>query len=63
MGQGNLYMSHRCGYTQKVLVGTLRAAGFASAVALARSRAPYFDLWDLASKAERSEQDMRDLAR
>jgi len=28
MSQGNLYMAHRCGFTQKVLDGTLRASGF-----------------------------------
>ena len=39
---GNLYMAHRCGFTAKVLGGTLRQAGFSSAV---KSRPTAFDLW------------------
>jgi hypothetical protein len=62
MAQGNLYMAHRCGFTRKVLHATLQAAGFASVATLARGQAPYFDLWALASKSERSEEQMRALA-
>ena len=40
--KGNLYMAHRCGFTAKVLGGTLRQAGFLSAV---KSRPRAFDLW------------------
>ena len=28
MSKGNLFMAHRCGFTQKVLDGTLRSCGF-----------------------------------
>lgn len=45
----------------KVLAATLQAAGFAS-VASAQRGAPFFDLWALASKAERSEEALRALA-
>ncbi len=62
MAQGNLYMSHRCGFTEKVLSGTLRASGFAVVGTLARGRAPYFDLWALACVNERSEDELRQLA-
>jgi len=62
MAQGNLYMSHRCGFTRKVLHASLQAAGFASVATLARGRAPFFDLWALASKSARSDVDMRQLA-
>jgi ubiquinone/menaquinone biosynthesis C-methylase UbiE len=61
MAQGNLYMSHRCGFTQKVLTGTLQAAGFKSVATMARAH-PYFDLWAVASKAERPEEQMKALA-
>jgi len=61
MAAGNLYMAHRCGFTQKVLQGTLLAAGFKH-VATMRRGAPAFDLWALASKSERSEDEMRALA-
>lgn len=61
MAQGNLYMAHRCGFTQRVLTGILQAAGFASVAAMSR-KGPYFDLWALASKSPRSEAEMKQLA-
>jgi predicted SAM-dependent methyltransferase len=62
MAQGNLYMAHRCGFTQKVLSGTLQSCGFKSIATMARGRAPFFDLFAVASKSERSEEQMRELA-
>ena len=62
MAQGNLYMSHRCGFTEKVLSGTLRSAGFPVVGTLARGRAPFFDLWAMGSVSERSEAELRQLA-
>ena len=62
MARGNLYMAHRCGFTQKVLSGTLTAGGFKSVATMARGRAPFFDLWAVASKSERAEVDMRSIA-
>ena len=62
MAKGNLYMAHRCGFTQKVLTGTLQASGFKSVASMARGRAPFFDLFALASKSERPEAEMRELA-
>lgn len=61
MARGNLYMAHRCGFTRRVLANTLQAAGFKSV--FAGSRPSAFDLWALASKSERSEDDMRALAK
>jgi predicted SAM-dependent methyltransferase len=61
LAQGNLYMAHRCGFTQKVLRGTLQAAGFKSVATLSRGY-PYFDLWAVASKQAISEEQMRSLA-
>jgi predicted SAM-dependent methyltransferase len=60
MAQGNLYMAHRCGFTRKVLQGTLQAAGFVSVAMLARPKS--FDLWALASKSALVEADLRALA-
>jgi len=60
MAKGNLFMAHRCGFTQKVLTGTLQAAGFQMIASTARPAA--FDLWALASKSARSEEEMRELA-
>ena len=42
MQNGNLFMAHRCGFTSKVLSGTLAAAGFSSIV---KTRKEHFDLW------------------
>jgi hypothetical protein len=61
MAQGNLYMAHRCGFTQKVLSATLQASGFKSVATMARSY-PYFDLWAVASKEELNEEEMKALA-
>ena len=61
MAAGNLYMAHRCGFTERVLVGTLRAAGFGG-VASIRREGPYFDLWAAATVAETSSDDLRAVA-
>jgi ubiquinone/menaquinone biosynthesis C-methylase UbiE len=61
MARGNLYMAHRCGFTQKVLTGTLRAAGFAVVGAMRRTH-PYYDLWALASVGDMPESALRALA-
>ena len=61
MAQGNLYMAHRCGFTQKVLTATLRSSGFKSVATAARGY-PYFDLWAVASKEELSDDQIKNLA-
>ena len=43
MARGNLYMAHRCGFTEKVLSGTLQTLGFKRVASMKRG-APYFDL-------------------
>lgn len=60
MARGNLYMAHRCGFTQKVLVGTLQASGFK--MVASKARPANFDLWAVASKSERTEEEMREVA-
>ena len=62
MAQGNLYMAHRCGFTERVLTGTLKTAGFASVASIKRG-APFFDLWALASKTPRSEEEIKSMAK
>jgi len=61
MANGNLFMAHRCGFTRKVLTGTLQAAGFAT-VAARRREHPYYDLWVVATKQPMLESDLRALA-
>ena len=62
MARGNLFMAHRVGFTQKVLHGTLQAAGFKSVITAARGFAPFFDLWAVASKIQQSEDELRAIA-
>lgn len=50
---GNVFMAHRCGFTERVLVGTLRGAGFRQILSL--SRPANFDLWAFASLQEWSD--------
>lgn len=61
MARGNLFMAHRCGFTQKVLTGTLQSCGFV-AVAAKRREHPYYDLWALATARPLEEAELRTLA-
>jgi predicted SAM-dependent methyltransferase len=49
LANGNLYMAHRCGFTQKVLTATVQAAGFKSVASVCIPQS--FALWALASKS------------
>lgn len=60
MAQGNLYMAHRCGFTEAVLSATLREAGFAAVATVARPAS--FDLWAVACKSQVDVQTLRQLA-
>ena len=62
MARGNLYMAHRCGFTEKVLSGTLQASGFKRVASMKRGD-PYFDLWALATKADLDEEELLSLAK
>lgn len=61
MAAGNLFMAHRCGFTQKVLFGSIYQSGFAR-VGGGRRGYPYFDLWVVASVDERSTSELQTLA-
>ena len=61
LAEGNLYMAHRCGFTEKVLRASLHQAGFETTVSMARP-APFYDLFALGSKRLRDESEMRSLA-
>lgn len=54
------WMSHHCGFTLSVLAGCLKEAGFPSVYGIRREAA--FDLWVLASKAQRSAEELSALA-
>lgn len=61
LARGNLFMAHRCGFAESVLVATLRSAGFSS-VASQRRGYPYFDIHALATKALMADEALRSLA-
>lgn len=61
MAQGNLYMSHRSGFTDKTMNDALRAAGFPIVASVARPES--YDIWAIASNSTREEKEIRDLAR
>ena len=61
LAKGNLYMAHRCGFTEKVLRSELALAGFESVATAARG-APFFDLWAVAVKEKVSDDVLRELA-
>lgn len=59
-GRDKPYMAHHCGFTLKVLLGELKANGFAVSIGIRRPAT--FDLWVLATKLPLSDQDARELA-
>lgn len=62
MARGNLYMSHRCGFTQKVLTSTMQTAGFLKSASLKRGN-PIFDLWVIATKGPMDDDQLLALAK
>ena len=59
LAQGNLYMAHRTGFTEKTLSASLSEVGFMSVATMKRPHC--FDLWAIASKSQVSEQQMQTL--
>jgi predicted SAM-dependent methyltransferase len=61
MMKGNLFMAHRCGFTQRTLTGTLTEAGFANTASMRRQH-PAYDLFALATKSAAPNDQLRALA-
>ena len=61
MARGNLFMAHRCGFTMKVLMGTLKVAGFKAISGRRRPQA--FDLWAIASSAALDKDQLAELVK
>ena len=59
---GDLFMAHRCGFTQEVLAKTLEVSGFVS-LGTAKRPGPCFDLWAVACPVKTSEESLRELAK
>lgn len=60
--KGNLFMAHKCGFTESVLRSELRLAGFESVATAARGYAPFYDLWAIAIKEKVSNEALKELA-
>jgi hypothetical protein len=60
LSRGNLYMSHRCGFTLNVLLATFQSAEFSTMVGICRPQ--YFDLWAVASISNIASEDMQELS-
>ena len=61
LAQGNHFMAHRSGFTDKVLTATIKAGGFVATASMRRD-APFYDLWLLATRDASSEDGLRNLA-
>jgi ubiquinone/menaquinone biosynthesis C-methylase UbiE len=61
MAQGNLFMAHRTGFTEKTLTATLQEAGFMTVGTMKRPHC--FDLWALATKSAVPEAQIQELAK
>jgi ubiquinone/menaquinone biosynthesis C-methylase UbiE len=61
MAEGNLYMSHRSGFTQTTLRGTFEHFGFLSVATMRREQ--HFDLFCLASKQNLDNNELISLAK
>jgi predicted SAM-dependent methyltransferase len=59
--QGNLFMAHKCGFTQKVLLATFKMHGFNSLISIKRNH-PFYDLWILASPIDIDEATLKKMA-
>jgi len=60
IANGNVYMAHKCGFTYQVLIGAFYEVGFKSSYG--GSRPQDFDLWLLASKNDKSVEELQKLA-
>jgi len=60
VAKGNVYMSHKGGFTAKTLKQELLKVGFLKVASM--SRAAHFDIWVVAAKKRLTDKDIRTLA-
>ncbi len=61
MMRGNLFMAHRCGFTQRTLAGTVKQCGFAGIASMRRGH-PFYDLFAIGTKTALPDAQLRGLA-
>ncbi len=59
--KGNNYMAHKCGFTENLLVGTLKKCGFDNVIS--KTRNDKFDLWVIASSIKLKEDKLIEIAK
>ena len=59
---GNTFMAHKTGFTKKTLAMKASQSGYANWAAAERG-APYFDLWLLATKSKKTEEEIQSLCK
>jgi predicted SAM-dependent methyltransferase len=60
LARGDMHMAHRCGFTQSVLVASLKSSGFSTVASMRRPN--MFDLWALACKSPLAAEHLNGLA-
>jgi len=63
VAMGNHYMSHKCGFTKKVLDGSLIKAGFKTVASMVRGYAPFFDLYAVSTKSNKTQEEVLEIAK
>lgn len=58
---GNIYMAHKSGFTQKTLINYFEKSGFKRTISITRP-APFFDIWLIAFKQIISDDSMKRIA-
>jgi hypothetical protein len=61
VAQGQFHMAHKCGFTYSVLAAAFLSGGFVSVIGGRRPHA--FDLWILATKKLKNDDELKSLAR
>ncbi len=59
--QGNVFMAHKCGFTQKALISVLHQSGFIQVIS--KTRPLEFDIWALASCKEWDSEKIKSTAK
>ena len=58
--KGNIYMAHKCGFTEKALISVLQQAGFLQV--MSKTRPSEFDIWALATCSEWNIENIKSTA-
>ena len=60
IAEGNIYMAHKCGFTEKALINVLKHSGFPQI--MSKTRSSEFDIWALATCNLWNTESLKELA-